>query len=65
MRRCVFSRAFGLSAGFLVSVAACAALACTVLLRVRYLWLFAVIVVGWSLVVEEGGLMVGGVMVAV
>ena len=57
-----FARVFGLIVGFLVFATACIALSCAVLLRVRYLWLFAVIVAGWlSLVVEEGGLVIVGV----
>jgi len=55
LRRRAFARAFGLFADFLEFAAACADLACTVLLRVRYLWLLAEVVVGCLCVVVGGG----------
>ena len=51
LRRRAFALAFGLIAGFLVVTAVCIGLACAVLLRVRYVWLLAEVVVGWLCVV--------------
>ena len=66
MRRRAFALAFGLAAGFLSFTAACIDLARAVLLRVRYLWLLAEVVVGWLYVdVEESGLVIVGEVVVI
>ena len=61
MRRRALARAFGLATGVLGLVAVWVDLWYAVLLRVRYLWLSAVIVVGvLCLVVGVEGLVVAG-----